>query len=595
MSVDIILKDIEWDGVNKIRVPLEGGGTQDFSIGGGSANLQTKSKTYTPTTSQQTDTVSPDTGYDGLSSVNVTVNAMPSGTAGTPTATKGTVSNHSVSVTPSVTNTTGYITGGTKTGTSVSVSASELVSGSQTVAGNGTFDVTNLAQLIVDTPTMNLPSATSSTSTGTNKANILPSTSQQYLNIPAGLNETAQYYQLIGMELAPLNVTQNGTYNASTYDISGFNTVNVNVPTGGATLQTKSATYTPTESQQTDSILPDTGYDGMSQVDVTVNAISSSYVGSAITRRSSSDLTVSDATVTAPSGYYSASASTSVASGTVVPPASITEIGTVTVVTPTGHGSPRMRVTATSQAVPNVTQAGYISAGTSGQISVTLETNVTGKGTATFYPSTSDQSISASTYVSGVQTFKAVTTNNIIASNIKSGVTVEVGDADDSDRILSVTGTYTGGGGVGTLLNTTSLGSFSTSSTTATDTGKSLSVSGINSYDALIVETSVDTVTNNRHLCTVAVILLAATSNRNTKSGGTIATLKQNYKISSGGVTTVRTGTTAYGIYPNSITISNGTATIPMYIRYNGTSTGTINNTYTTRVYGLNLYDLIGG
>ena len=445
MSVDIILKDIEWDGVNKIRVPLEGGGTQDFSIGGGSANLQTKSKTYTPTTSQQTDTVSPDTGYDGLSSVNVTVNAIPTGSAGTPTATKGTVSNHSVSVTPSVTNTTGYITGGTKTGTSVSVSASELVSGSQTVAGNGTFDVTNLAQLIVDTPTMNLPSATSSTPTGTRRANLYPSTSQQYLNIPAGLNETAQYYQLIGMELAPLNVTQNGTYNASTYDISGFNTVNVNVPTGGATLQTKSATYTPTESQQTDSILPDTGYDGMSQVDVTVNAISSSYVGSAITRRSSSDLTVSDATVTAPSGYYSASASTSVASGTVVPPASITEIGTVTVVTPTGHGSPRMRVTATSQAVPNVTQAGYISAGTSGQISVTLETNVTGKGTATFYPSTSDQSISASTYVSGVQTFKAVTTNNIIASNIKSGVTVEVGDADDPDRVLSVTGTYSGG------------------------------------------------------------------------------------------------------------------------------------------------------
>ena len=238
MSVDIILKDIEWDGVNKIRVPLEGGGTQDFSIGGGSANLQTKSKTYTPTTSQQTDTVSPDTGYDGLSSVNVTVNAIPTGSAGTPTATKGTVSNHSVSVTPSVTNTTGYITGGTKTGTSVSVSASELVSGSQTVAGNGTFDVTNLAQLIVDTPTMTLPSATSSTPTGTRRANLFPSTSQQYLNIPAGLNETAQYYQLIGMELAPLNVTQNGTYNASDVDITGFNTVTVNVPSGTSTCDT---------------------------------------------------------------------------------------------------------------------------------------------------------------------------------------------------------------------------------------------------------------------------------------------------------------------------------------------------------------------
>ena len=219
----------------------------------------------------------------------------------------------------------------------------------------------------------------------------------------------------------------------------------------------------------------------------------------------------------------------------------------------------------------------------------------------TYTPTTSQQTeqITPDTGYDGIDkvniTIKAVTTNNITASNIKSGVTVEVGDTDDPDRILSVTGTYTGGGGVGTLLNTTSLGSISTSSTSALDTGKSLSVSGINSYDALIVETSVDTQTGNRHLCTVAVILLAATSNRNTKSGGTIATVKQNYKLSGTTTTVVRTGTTAYGIYPNSITISNGTATMPMYMRYNSTSTGTINNTYTTRVYGLNLYDLIGG
>lgn len=80
----------------------------------------------------------------------LTVSAVPSGTAGTPTATKGTVSNHSVSVTPSVTNATGYITGGTKTGTAVTVSASELVSGSQTKTANGTYDVTNLAELVVN-------------------------------------------------------------------------------------------------------------------------------------------------------------------------------------------------------------------------------------------------------------------------------------------------------------------------------------------------------------------------------------------------------------------------------------------------------------
>lgn len=130
-------------GTNMVNV--HGGGN-----GGSSPTLQTKTKTYTPTTSQQTETVTADVGYDGLSSVGITVNAMPSGTAGTPTATKGTVSNHSVSVTPKVTNTTGYITGSTKTGTAVTVSASELVSGSETKTENGTYDVTNLASLIVN-------------------------------------------------------------------------------------------------------------------------------------------------------------------------------------------------------------------------------------------------------------------------------------------------------------------------------------------------------------------------------------------------------------------------------------------------------------
>ena len=72
-----------------------------------------------------------------------------SGTEGTPTATKGTVSDHAVTVTPSVTNTAGYINGGTKTGTGVSVTAAELVSGSQTVTENGTVDVTNLAEIVV--------------------------------------------------------------------------------------------------------------------------------------------------------------------------------------------------------------------------------------------------------------------------------------------------------------------------------------------------------------------------------------------------------------------------------------------------------------
>lgn len=39
--------------------------------------LQTKSATYTPATTAQTASVTADAGYDGLSAVNVTVNAIP--------------------------------------------------------------------------------------------------------------------------------------------------------------------------------------------------------------------------------------------------------------------------------------------------------------------------------------------------------------------------------------------------------------------------------------------------------------------------------------------------------------------------------------
>ena len=111
-----------------------------------SSTINNQDKTVNPSTSQQS--ITADSGYTGLGTV--TVNAMPSGTAGTPTATKGTVSNHSVSVTPSVTNTTGYITGSTKTGTAVTVSASELDSGTKSITQNGTgIDVVGYAAVDV--------------------------------------------------------------------------------------------------------------------------------------------------------------------------------------------------------------------------------------------------------------------------------------------------------------------------------------------------------------------------------------------------------------------------------------------------------------
>lgn len=190
----------------------------------------------------------------------------------------------------------------------------------------------------------------------------------------------------------------------------------------------------------------------------------------------------------------------------------------------------------------------------------------------------------------GTASFTDVTDTTAAASDVASGKYFYTAAGVKTQGTASG-----GGGGVGTLLNTTSLGTISTSSTSATDTGKSLSVSGINSYDLLIVETSVNTVTNNRHTATVCLIFLTASSNVSTKNGAGLATMAWNSKISSSGVTTTRQGTTKYGIYANSCTVSNGTATIPMYQRYNSTSTGTINGNYTARVYGVNLYDLISG
>lgn len=252
--------------------------TVNVQSGEGSTPLL-QDKTATPTDAQQT--ITADEGYDGLNSVQIS--AIASGTAGTPTAAKGSVSNHAISVTPSVTNVTGYITGGTKTGTAVTVSASELVSGSQTITSNNTYDVTNLAS------------------------------------------------------------------------------VTVNVPTGSTpTLQSKSAT--PTESAQT--ITPDSGYDGLSSV--SVGAISSTYVGSGITRRDDADLTASGATVTVPAGYYADQETKSVASGTEGTPTA--SKGTVS----------NNSVTVT----PSVTNsAGYISGGTHSGTGVTVSASELVSGT----------------------------------------------------------------------------------------------------------------------------------------------------------------------------------------------------------------------
>lgn len=59
----------------------------------------------------------------------------------------------------------------------------------------------------------------------------------------------------------------------------------------------------------------------------------------------------------------------------------------------------------------------------------------------TYNTSSSDQSIAAGKYLSGKQTIKAVKTTNITAANVKRGVTVKVGDANNAGRIINLEGT----------------------------------------------------------------------------------------------------------------------------------------------------------
>ena len=157
-------------------------------------------------------------------------------------------------------------------------------------------------------------------------------------------------------------------------------------------------------------------------------------------------------------------------------------------------------------------------------------------------------------------------------------------------------GTSSGGGGGGlTLLKTTSLGSLSTSSTSASDTGKSMTVTGFNDYDVLVVDVSVDTTTNGRHTSTVSMVYLTGTSAVTTKNTYAVGSNKWNSKLSSSGTGSTRQSTSAYGVYVNAATVSSSTMTLTFYYRYNSNNTGTINGSYTARVYGVKLYELIGG
>jgi len=72
--------------------------------------------------------------------------------------------------------------------------------------------------------------------------------------------------------------------------------------------------------------------------------------------------------------------------------------------------------------------------------------------------------------------------NNLTADNIKSGVTVTIGDSADADRIMSVTGTYSGGGGSSKAFQIDNT-NHRVQTTSYTDTGAYLKVAKAGKYD----------------------------------------------------------------------------------------------------------------
>lgn len=149
-----------------------------------------------------------------------------------------------------------------------------------------------------------------------------------------------------------------------------------------------------------------------------------------ITTRSSGEISASGATVSIPPGYYANSTTKTISTGKATTPT------TTITATPTISISSTGKITAsasTSKSITPTITAGYISSGTAGTVTVSGSNTkqLTTKAATTYTPTTSNQTIAASTYLTGVQTIKG--DSNLIASNIKSGVS-----------IFGVSGTYTG-------------------------------------------------------------------------------------------------------------------------------------------------------
>lgn len=176
----------------------------------------------------------------------------------------------------------------------------------------------------------------------------------------------------------------------------------------------------PLSSGSGDAVFVDTSDATLTSGSQMLNGVTAYADGTKITgtieAKSSTDLTVSGATVTAPAGYYSSAASKSVASGSATPAATISATGASV-----STGSNTLTLSKSVSNTPQVS-AGYVSSGTAGNSSVSLTASVTTKAAATITPGTSNKTIASGTYLTGTQTISG--DSNLVSGNIVAGKTI---------------------------------------------------------------------------------------------------------------------------------------------------------------------------
>ena len=214
--------------------------------------------------------------------------------------------------------------------------------------------------------------------------------------------------------------------------------------TGGASgVKLQSKTVTPSENTQT--VNPDSSYDALSSV--TVEAISNTYIGSSVTKKSAATYTPGTSDQSIASGQYLNGTQTikgdsNLTAANIKSGVKIFNVTGSYAGSSSGGNTPNLqtKTVTPSESTQTVSpDSGYdgLSKVTVNAISSTyIGSDVTKKSAATYIPKTTNQSIASGQYLSGTQTIKGDA--NLVAGNIKSGVS-----------IFGVTGTYTGGGSSG--------------------------------------------------------------------------------------------------------------------------------------------------